>query len=682
MFLDLTNCQTSRKNSKTNNKSNYKRDKSYDNIFNKLFSLFKNHIKQLKNNIAIKKDKLIYIISSSNYANSIVKNIIKHNYSFEQLKSLEDTIIQIKDQSSICSNNIIEEEQNLQLFTEEIKILLKSLDISYKKKYNEYSNIQLNCINNGNDSNLKNDSNYNLYPFYLNNKRNIHKRTNSQDNREKINKQNNSTNKSQISMRSKNDSLIYLKSDSKYKKTNSVFNENRNINFIKIKKNNLSNAQSTNNVEINKKDFLNHSVANNMFEFNIVNYKNLLSKYDEIKKQNEEYEKSYKNLKKQILNYKNIIELLNKQIGNKTILEKTKQISLLNCQVQNLKKQLENTNLKSIGDIHKNNKNLNLKYFEMDNMDTYESDINNNTRLSSYSLKKDAGNCNYLSNTAKTPKKLKMKNGSLLSKMNFNYKDKILEKETNFMITNLKNKIKQYEIEIKNLKEKVTIEIDKNEELNNICQNQKIKFESEISKINDNRSELSKLLYKKNKEIIKLQKDLFSKTKELEKGKNNHDKKDKMNLCYENILKEKDAKQLELNATINVLKEENEILLRQNEKNKNNIKELNNTLTQYEKQLYQKNEEIIKIQIQKINDMKKPQNKDNNNEINKLTEEIGQLKEKIKNNNNEEEINKLKEENEGLKQFVFKMKDKEEKIVEDNNDMKEKISSLKKENEA
>ena len=686
MLLDTTKCQTARNNSKINIKTNYKRDES-DNLFNKLFSVFKNHIKQLKNIIAIKKDILIYINSSSNYANSIVKNIIEHNYSFEQLKSLEDTIIQIKHQSNICTNNILEEEQNLKKFSEEIKILLQSLDISYKKKYNEYSNIKLNSITNGNDSNLKNGIKYNLVaPFCLYKAKNIHKRNNSLGNREIINNQNNSTNKSQRSMRSKNNSLICLKSDSKFYKTNSLLNENRNINLLKINKKMLNKAQSTYNIEINKKDILNHG-SNIISESNILNYKNLLSKYGEIKKQNEEYKKSHNNLKKQIFNYKNIIELLNKQSNKKNILEKTKQISLLNCQVQNLKKQLEKRNSISKVDIHQNNKNLSLKNFDIDNMDTYEPDINNNTGLSNYSLKNGAEYCNYLSKRESTPKMLKIensiKNGNLLLKMKNNYKNKILEKESNFM-TNLKNKINQYEIEIKNLKEKVKIEIDKNEELNNICQNQKIKFEIEISKINDKRSELSKLLYKKNKEIIKLQKDIFSKTKELEKGKNMYDKKDKMKLCYENIIKEKDAKQLELNASINMLKEEKELLLRENEKNKNNIKELNNSLSQYEKQLYQKNEEIIKIQLQKINGMKKPENKDNNIDINKLKEEIKQLKEKIKNNNNnnEEEINKLKEENEGLKQFFFKMKDKEEKIVEDNNDLKEKISSLKKENDA
>ena len=688
MILDTSNCQNSKKNSNTNIQTNYKRDDS-DNLIKKLFSVFKNHIIQLKNNISIKKEKLIYIKSSSNYANSIVKNIIKHNYTFEQLKSLEETIIQIKEQSNICSNNILEEEQNLKLFNGEIKNLLKSIDISYKKKYNENSNVKLNHIKNGNDSNLNYDFNYNsIDPFFLSKTRNMQKRNKSQDNSETNYNQNNNTSKSQRSMANKNSSFNYIKSDSKYNKTKSFLNENRTNSYLKMIKNNLGKAQSTYNIEISKNNYMNNC-ATNLSEINNLNYMNLFSKYREIKKQNEEYEKSHKYLNKQILNYKNIINLLNKQSNNKENMEKTKQISLLNCEIQNLKRQLENRNSRSIKDIGRKNKNLNLKYFDTDNMDTYESDANNNTGFSNNSLKKNGGNCNYFSqrehDTKLVKKEKKLKMEKLLIRMKNNYKDQILDKESNFMITNLKNKISQYEIEINKLKEKIKNEIDKNEEINNAFQNQKIKFEYEISKINDKRSELSKLLFNKNNEIIKLQKDLFSKTKELEKEKKKLDKKeknDKMKFYYEKIINEKDEKQFELNACINILKEENELLLRQNEKSKIEIKELNDTIIQYEKQLYQKNEEISKIQIDKINDMKKLQNKENTIELNKLKEENEKLKEKIKNNSNEETINKLKEENEGLKQFFFKMKDKEEKIVEDNTDLKEKVSSLKKENDA
>jgi len=682
MILEALNFQSSQKNSKTNIKKNYKKDES-DNLINKLFSVFRNHINQLKNNITFKKDKLIYIDSSTNYANSIVNNIIKHNYSFEQLKSLEDTIIQIKEQCNLCTNKILEEEQNLNLFTEEIKKLIKSIDAFYKKKYNDYSKKRLtNSIKNRNDSNLKNGFNYNNNynnnyslsdPFFISKEKDSQKRNKSQGS-EMIQNENNYTNKSQMSMRSKNSSINNTRSDSKFTKTRSLLNERRNYNCLKLANNNLNKAQSTYNIDLNKNDLLNAN-SNNFMDLKSLTYKNLLSKYQTIKKQNEDYENSNIYLKKQIFHYKNIIDLLNKQGNNKGIIEKTKQISALQGEVQNLKRQLESKNSRSKLDFRTNQKNI--RYFDTDNVDTYdESDINNNTGISSSSLKKNGG---------KREKEAKpFRNENLMIKMKNSYKDKLLDKESNAMIINFKNKIKQYEIEINKLREKIKNEIDKNEELRNICQNQKIKFEHEIATINDKRTELSRFLFNKNDEIIKLQNDLFLKTKELEqeKEKNKLGNKNKMKSYYEKIINEKNTKQLELNKSIDILKEENELLKRQNENNKNEIIELNGTVIQYERQLYQKNEEISKIQTDKINDMKKQQNSDNNIEVNKLKKEIDQLKEKIKNNNSEEVINKLKEENEGLKQFFFKMKDKEEKLIEDNSDLKDKISSLKKENDA
>ena len=133
-----------------------------------------------------------------------------------------------------------------------------------------------------------------------------------------------------------------------------------------------------------------------------------------------------------------------------------------------------------------------------------------------------------------------------------------------------------------------------------------------------------------------------------------------MKFYYEKIINEKDEKQFELNACINILKEENELLLRQNEKSKIEIKELNDTIIQYEKQLYQKNEEISKIQIDKINDMKKLQNKENTIELNKLKEENEKLKEKIKNeiDKNEEINNTLKNKKIKIEYEIYKINEK------------------------
>ena len=73
--------------------------------------------------------------------------------------------------------------------------------------------------------------------------------------------------------------------------------------------------------------------------------------------------------------------------------------------------------------------------------------------------------------------------------------------------------------EIIELKNQIKIEINKNEKLNKKNQEQNIKYEIELSKINDKRAELSKFLSNKNNEIINLQKELMKKEKDLKKNK-------------------------------------------------------------------------------------------------------------------------------------------------------------------
>ena len=77
--------------------------------------------------------------------------------------------------------------------------------------------------------------------------------------------------------------------------------------------------------------------------------------------------------------------------------------------------------------------------------------------------------------------------------------------------------------EIIELKNQIKIEINKNEKLNKKNQEQNIKYEIELSKINDKRAELSKFLCNKNIEIINLQKELMKKEKDLKKYKEIND---------------------------------------------------------------------------------------------------------------------------------------------------------------
>ena len=77
--------------------------------------------------------------------------------------------------------------------------------------------------------------------------------------------------------------------------------------------------------------------------------------------------------------------------------------------------------------------------------------------------------------------------------------------------------------EIIELKNQIKIEINKNEKLNKKNQEQNIKYEIELSKINDKRAELSKFLCNKNIEIINLKNELMKKEKDLKKYKEIND---------------------------------------------------------------------------------------------------------------------------------------------------------------
>ena len=79
-----------------------------------------------------------------------------------------------------------------------------------------------------------------------------------------IQNENNYTNKSQMSMRSKNSSINNTRSDSKFTKTRSLLNERRNYNCLKLANNNLNKAQSTYNIDLNKNDLL--------FDISIINF--------------------------------------------------------------------------------------------------------------------------------------------------------------------------------------------------------------------------------------------------------------------------------------------------------------------------------------------------------------------------------------------------------------------------
>ena len=654
-------------------------------LINQLSNLLKNFTKMLKNNISLKKEAISFIDSSTNYAYSIVNNIINHNYSFDQLKSLNETLIKIKEKSNDNKINILNEEQNLILFLEQIDKLFKTITNKQKMKIKNY--VSNTYKTNSNSPNIRLNK-YNLGNSYNFSRSNNSKRNNSQENQENsiIRKKFNIITFKRNKNSTKNSESKNLKSEINSIKSTNLFNERNSLTDYNTP---TYITKSSYNSEVTKYNKIKNTYFNN---------KNLILKYESLKKKNSQYQENIQRLNKLIDNYKNIIGLLSKNKSNKEIIYKNKQITLLSQENDKLKKNLEIFNNFNQQRIKYRNIKKKVLHSISDNSQIGDTDANN----TSYSFNNaDLIHNNYLMNLKRKEKEIRLlkhekielekfikshiERGELIEKEKSMIKNEF--KKNNLMIKELENEINKLNKELKN-------EINKNEDLNSLCQNQKIKFEYEISIINDKRAELSKLIANKNNEIIKLQKELVIKNKEFEDYKLTIKKKIENNgnikkviIHYENIINEKNKKEFELNNKINNVKKENDILQNQNEKNKNKIKELNKIMNQYEKELSKKNEEINKIQIINnnkinINNMSKVDDTDkekNNNEFNILKEQYQFIKNE--NNNLKEEIKKLKDENEGLKEFTFKIKEKEEKITEKNIIYKDKIFSLQKEND-
>ena len=306
---------------------------------------------------------------------------------------------------------------------------------------------------------------------------------------------------------------------------NNIYNDtqyNMSINTI-----NEKNAKSIINSPYKTKSIMNadfNTEKNKKNNNNLIKNVNLIGKYELLKKKNLYYEKCIQSLNKKIENYKN---LLYKNQTNKEINSKTTQVSISSHEIEISKNKnnieifnnLNNKNLKNNINIKKNIlPNININ----NNSQIVETEANNifNSINNTFNEKNNLMN---ISQKEKEIIYLKQKNTKMekIIKAKRN-KRNIIEKENS--IINKKNiefneKIKELEKSIKKSNDELKKEINKNEELNNLCQNQKIKFEYEISVINDKRTELSKLISNKNNEIIKLQKELVIKNNKFEEYK-------------------------------------------------------------------------------------------------------------------------------------------------------------------
>ena len=685
-------------------------------LINRLSELFKKYINQLKTNIMQNKEINSYIDIKTNYIQVIISNIINHNYTFEQLKSLEETIKQIKEKNNNYKLNIFNDEQNMNIFLEETNILFKSIKQKYKIRLEEWSNYlsipislktKKKTINNS--LNIKNDFNFNenneREPFHGANYTKIKpeykkKRTKSTENQINNNRNMNICNSQKLI----NENLVRTaKSNRNKNKLNNKGINLINLNLPMNKSHSIYNIDIRNEVLLNK-CFKSEAKSNHIKERNKNNYNTENNNYRVTDIQNINLEKKIENLNKEVLYYKRLVNLLSKNNNNKNninvnnniynsnninnkllmdklklkeneIISKDKKIKLLYLEINKFKNQLSfmnNGNIQSEMeaklDALKNIKSsINIKDYQRYKTESNLSNqIKFNSNCGSYTNIKDKN----IENEA-----LSSQNDNLKYIKRIKYLEKeniIIKSKLNKMNIELSQKPKKLENEnilfrkeIIELKKQLKNELDKKEDLNKMSKEQKVEYEYEISKINDKRTELSKILSNKNSEIIKLQQDIILKEKELEKYKElinkkelktNIDQIEKIKQYYKNIITEKEAKQLKLKNEIDLLNEKNNILFKQNDKNVIKISELTNNIKQLK-------EELLKL-------------KDN---INNKDNEIKNIKnEKIeKEKEYELKIKQLKEENDGLKQFTLK----QQKILIENEQKDEKISILQKEKE-
>ena len=685
-------------------------------LINRLSELFKKYINQLKINITQNRKIYSFIDKRVIYVQTIIKNIINHNYTFEQLKTLEETVNQIKEKNNANKSNIFNDEQNLIIFIEETNVLFKSIKLKYKIKLEEWSNyLSISASTNSKNNQLKiktinniNDNKNNFYKIgtsLINNNIYEQKRTKSTDNKNKneVLSDDNNTRRNQNILLCKSQKLMNEKNNLSWKGRSA-----RNTKKLYLLNHNIPMNDKSNsiyNIDVRYDSLLNKSVKNNlMTNINGMNRYSCLYRNNRNNKNEEEinnYEKTIENLNKEILKYKNLISLINKNKNDinetnnnvlmdklkrkeKEIISKDKKIKLLYQEINKYKYCINNmgsgnnkSNMNSPLRLDGNNNNVN----DFNQKYNTESNLSNNIIFND----KNTNSIDRIKNAHLEDKNSQHKSKSEPENEEFlNQKLQYLEKQNNLIKSKLNKtnyelipKYKRLEKEniffkrqIIDLKKQLKKEINVKEDLSKTYNDQKKQYEYEISQINDKKNELSKFLSNKHSEITNLQQEIMTKDKELENyklllnkkdNKINKEENEKIKQYYKKIIKEKETKEIELNSEINILNKKNDILNQQNEKKKKEISKLNINIKELEDALVKKKEEIINTN-QKIKD---------NEEYNK--NQIFEEKKEY-----EIALKKLKEENDGLKEFTLK----QQKLLLDKEKKDEKIKILQKEKEA
>ena len=612
-------------NKKIPNMNAEKSDQIYDEEFvsliNSLNESIKEYYKVSKNNIS---EGNSILNSYEQEAQSVLDlmNLIIGNSAYNRLDELFGKIPKTLEVINLMKINTDSNNNNLNLFFDDAKILFKNMKFKRKEKLNEINN------NMGNYNNQFLQTAGDSYANSFNQEKNLIPNLNIIRNNDQISPNTNKINNSLINsiniaytriMKLLNGfsgfnhmlSIINSNESNKFNNLqNSVKKEFENF-FIFLKKNignnmkNMLQNKSSNNLNENKNNTRSKSIKDN-------NDKEM----EKLKKINEMSKKKIFELNNQLNFFRNKMKESEMHINNLTMKLKNAEQTIMNNQNENM-----------INDNSDFNNALNQKDMQI---------LNLQKQLKVFQNNENAFNIQIDNLTNQFQEKL----GQYEFKIS--QMSETINKQNN-IIGNIQNELKMKNNEIANMK--LTMQGQDNYDLSKNIEILKMEIKEKESKINALSEELTN--YQRKEDINQ---------KQIEDMNNNIFK-------YENIIKQKDE------LINNKYKDNKDALIIQleNEKLKQQIEELKNANDNYLLQ----NQRIVNGNMNSYK-MPEMQNQEYLQKINELNQEIENLKQNLSTLNEskmklELDINKKNDELEGFKQVIFKLQNKLEK----NNDEEE-----------
>ena len=600
-------------------------DEEFVSLINSLNESIKEYYKVSKNNI-IEANSILN--SYEQQAQSILDlmNLMINTSSYNRLDELFGKIPKSLEVINQMKLNADSNNNNLNLFFDDAKILFKSMKFKRKERLNE----------------LNNQYNQTSTDSY----------TNSFHQENKFMKNNNNNNMEQINMNNiiKNNSI-----------QNSVFS-NINIAYSSIMK--LLNGFAEFNYMVSKIDFeesnrfnnLQNSVKKeleNFFLFLKKNLGNSNSSFPQNKSTNNLNENRINQRSKNIPNIEEI-EKLKKiiEMNKKKLIDLTNQLNL--SRKKNRELEMKNNNL-----------NLQLQNAEQTIMN-FQNNINNN---------------NIINDNAEFNNALNQKDMQILNLQNqlkvFQSNENTLNVQINNINNQFKEKVAQYEYKISTMTNTINTKNKNIMNLKNEIENLKLSMQGQgnydmnknIQILNMEIKEKESKIKALNEEILNFQRTEKMNQKQIEELNNNI-------FTYENIIRQKDElinTNYKGNNDTYKFKKENELLKKQIEE----LKNANNNILQNQRLLngnmhnYEMPEMLNQEYLSKINEL--------NQEILNLKQTLSSLNEsKVK---LELDITKKNDELEGFKQVIFKLQDKLEKNNDEEEERKKRTKAERSEHE-